>query len=87
MIPKLIANYYNLDNPPTIIVLCKSDKHRPDIDIIYHKHLSLDPKKAKVIPVNLNNCNFEDIVTRVSEQISNKKIFPSKTSFGLRHLM
>lgn len=79
MIPKLISNYYNLDNPPTIIVLCKSDRVKLDIgDMVYRKHLSLNSNKAKVITVNLNNYNFEDIVTRVSEQILDKKIFLSK---------
>ncbi|MGK7937244.1 MAG: hypothetical protein AB4206_15875 [Xenococcaceae cyanobacterium] len=65
MISKLIANYYDLDNPPIIILLFKTEEpphHEQTLSL-------LDSRKAKIIPVRLDNINFEDVVTRISQEI------------------
>ena len=63
MIPKLIANYYDLDNPVIMILLYKKKKISK-----LAENLSL-LGKAKLIPVNLNHYDIEGVVSRVKNHL------------------
>ena len=66
MIPKLITNYYDFDNPPIIIVLHKTAEPPS------YENLNLTPRKAKIIPAHLGRFNFEEVITQVKEAISHR---------------
>ena len=74
MIPKLIANYYDLENPPIMIVLYKTTKLPNDDNYANHwaETIGLSSKKAKVIPVKLDDYNMEYVVSNVKSHISKK---------------
>lgn len=66
ILPKLIANYYDLDNPVIMIVLYKKEK-MPNLG----ENLSL-LDKAKLIPVNLNHYDIEDVVSIVKNHLKQR---------------
>ena len=67
MLLKLISCYYDFDNPPIIIELFKT-RTPYDHEIL----LGLDSRKAKVIPVQLDNFNWNDIITKVKKELEPK---------------
>lgn len=67
MLPKLLALYGDVDNPPILIVL-----HKETNPLNYYNQLGLDEKKAKIIPVKLDDMNLEDIVVKVRQELTSK---------------
>ncbi|MDJ0690797.1 MAG: MIOREX complex component 7 [Xenococcaceae cyanobacterium MO_188.B32] len=74
MLPTLIANYYDLDNPVIMILLYKAEKltnHQETLSLHKDKleRLSLHKDKAQLIHVNLNHYDIEDVVSRVKNYL------------------
>ena len=74
MLPTLIANYYDLDNPVIMILLYKAEKftnHQETLSLHKDKleRLSLHKDKAQLIPINLNHYDIEDVVSRVKNYL------------------
>lgn len=74
MLPTLISNYYDLDNPVIMILLYKAEKftkQQETLSLYQNKleKLSLHKDKAQLIPVNLNHYDIEDVVFRVKNYL------------------
>jgi molybdopterin converting factor small subunit len=67
MLLKLISIYYDISNPPLIIELFKIRK-----PFNHEVLLGLDSKKAKVIPVQLDNIDWNTLIDQVGQKICSK---------------
>jgi len=66
MLPKLLALYGDVNNPPILIVLHKGSKP-PNYDGI-----RLDEKRARIIPLKLDEMNLEYVVAEVRQELADK---------------
>ena len=69
MIPKFIANYYDIERPPIIFILYKNR----DLSSIMKTHfedLRLDSWKVTMIPVDLDSYQISDLVSVVKNQMN-----------------
>ena len=64
MLLKIIAYYYDFDNPLIIIELYKQRKPFDSKSL-----LGIDSRKAEIIPVKLDDCNWEDLILKVTKAI------------------
>lgn len=71
MIPKFLANYYNPQKQPLIFVLSKNKK-RTSVIKTYARDLTLDSRKATVIPVNLEDYKIEELIEIAKEKVGMK---------------
>ena len=62
MLLKIIAHYYEINNPPVIIELYKKRKPFDSKSL-----LGLDSRKAEIIQVQLDDCNWEDLMLKVNK--------------------
>lgn len=67
MLLKIIAHYYDFDNPPIIIELYKKRKPFDSKSL-----LGIDSRKAEIIPVKLDDCNWEDLMLKVNKAINSR---------------
>ena len=67
MIPKILAMYADLSHPPIMLVL-----HKREQPPNYEQDLSLHSGKAEIIPVQIGNCNFQDLAAKVSEKLGSR---------------
>lgn len=67
MLLKIIAHYYDCENPPIIIELYK---RRKPFDS--KKLLGIDSRKATIIPVEINNYNWQELISKVNHAIASK---------------
>ena len=67
MLLKIIAHYYDFDNPPIIIELYKQRKPFDSKSL-----LGIDSRKAEIIPVKLDDCNWEDLMLEVTEILNSR---------------
>ncbi len=66
MIPKLISTYGNVDNMPIIIVL-----HKGTTPPYSHTdYMGLHAKAGKFLYVNVDNCDYELVVSRLKKSLS-----------------
>jgi len=68
MIPKFLANYYNPQKPPLIFVLSKN-RNPSSIIKTYARDLTLDSRKATVIPVNLEDYKIEELIEIAKQKV------------------
>ncbi|MDJ0689644.1 MAG: hypothetical protein QNJ41_14155 [Xenococcaceae cyanobacterium MO_188.B32] len=68
MLLKIIAHYYDFDNPPIIIELYKKRKPFDSKSL-----LGIDSNKAEIIPVKLDDCNWEDLILKVNKAINARR--------------
>ena len=68
MLLKIIAHYYDFDRPPIIIELYKQRKPFDSKSL-----LGIDSRKAKIIPVKLDDCNWEDLMLEVNKAITTRR--------------
>ena len=68
MLLKIIAHYYDFDNPPIIIELYKKRKPFDSKSL-----LGIDSNKAEIIPVKLDDCNWKDLMLRVNKAITARR--------------
>lgn len=67
MIPKLLANYYDIKKRPIILSLYKT-KEPPN----YESEFSLTAEKATVIHHKLDEYNFDDLAIQLEKEITNR---------------
>jgi tetratricopeptide (TPR) repeat protein len=61
MIPKFLANYYDLKRPQLLFILFKNHQVSA-VTRTFCRDLALDSRKATVIPVNLEDYNMEELI-------------------------
>ena len=67
MVPKLMATYCNVDNMPIVIVL-----HRGTTPPFSHTdYMGLHARARKFIYVNVVNCDYELVASKLSEMVAN----------------
>lgn len=68
MIPKFLANYYDLKRPQLLFILFKNH-HVSAVIRTFCRDLALDSRKATVIPVNLDDYKIEELIEIAKQKV------------------